>query len=57
MPSTKRLTDGTLRLYTNQPCPTCRGGRLRIDMTDQGTRRYCGVCGFEMPVPTIDWRG
>lgn len=56
MASTKRLADGTLRLYTNQECPICKGGRLRIDMRDGTTRRYCGVCGAELPVPTIDWR-
>lgn len=57
MTSTKRLADGTLRLYTGQECPTCKGGRLRIDVKDDApTRRFCGVCGFEMPVPTIDWR-
>lgn len=57
-PSQKRLADGTLRLYMGQPCPACRGGRMRVDLPENGMpRRYCGVCGFELPIPTIDWKG
>lgn len=56
-PSQKRLANGTLRVYTGQPCPACRGGRLRMDLPENGpTRRYCGVCGFDMPVPVVNWR-